>query len=143
MKPIFVVLVAIVVGIAGFFGGMKYSQNQRQNLRVNPGQQMQGGQGRQLFGQGRQNGRPVTGEIVSTDDNSLTVKMPDGQSKIVILSASTQINKASEGSKSDLSTGKQIAVFGTENSDGSVTAVNIQLNPMFGRTQTITPDQSP
>lgn len=49
------------------------------------------------------------------------------------MSDKTQINKTSAGAKSDLAKGAQVAVFGTENSDGSVSAQNIQLNPMqFG-----------
>lgn len=41
------------------------------------------------------------------------------------------INKATTATKSDLKTGEKVAVFGTPNSDGSVTAQSIQLNPMF------------
>ena len=48
-----------------------------------------------------------------------------------ILSEKTEINKAEKTSKENLKTGQQVAVFGTENSDGSVTAQNIQLNPQF------------
>ena len=76
---------------------------------------------------------------MSMDGNSITVKLQDGQSKIIILSDTTEINQASKAAKTDLSAGKQVAVFGTENSDGSVTAQNIQLNPMLGRFQNITP----
>ena len=61
----------------------------------------------------------------------LDVKMQDGSTKIVILSEQTSINKASEGSKEDLKTGEQVTAFGTENSDGSVTAQNISIGGML------------
>ena len=67
----------------------------------------------------------------------MTVKLQDGGSKIVILTDSTAINKSAEGSREDLKIGGKVGVFGTENSDGSVTAQNIQLDPtrggMFGQ----------
>ena len=71
--------------------------------------------------------RPVSGEIIGSDDKSVTVKLQDGSSKIVLLSDSAQINKASVGAKEDLKTGENIVVFGTTNSDGSVTAQSIQI----------------
>lgn len=66
------------------------------------------------------------------DDKSITVKLQDGSSKIVLLSNTTAYNKSATGAKSDLKTGEKVAVFGTENSDGSVTARDVQLNPRTG-----------
>lgn len=73
----------------------------------------------------------VVGEIISQDSKSITVKLQDGSSKIVLLSDSATVSKTESGSKSDLKDGTTVAVFGTTNSDGSVTAQNIQLNPAF------------
>lgn len=121
-------IVLLVVGLAvGFFGGMQYQKTQRSGLGQARGQA--GNQfGRRVNGQ-NSNNRPVAGEIISADDKSITVKLPDGSSKIVLVSDSTQINKATTTTNSDLKTGEKVAVFGTQNSDGSVTAQNIQLNP--------------
>ncbi|MCL4366320.1 DUF5666 domain-containing protein [Patescibacteria group bacterium] len=65
----------------------------------------------------------------SDDLKSITVKLSDGSSKIILLSAQTQLNKAEVAAKSDLAVGERVAVFGSVNSDGSVNAQNIQLNP--------------
>lgn len=134
---VIVVLVAVVTAAGGFYGGMQYQKSQRPSL--SGGQFFTRGnfQGRQGNFQGA---RPVTGEIIGQDDKSITVKMQDGSSKIVILSAQTVINKAATGTKSDLKTGERIAAFGTENSDGSVTAQTVQLNPMI---RTIQPSGTP
>ena len=85
---------------------------------------------------GRGVGGSVSGEIISADDNSITVKTADGGGKIGVISEKTQINKASEAAKEDLAVGETVAVFGQENQDGTVTAENIQLNPteQFSRT---------
>lgn len=125
------ILIAIIVGLigvgGGFLAGVKYQESKT------PAFLRQGnGQGRFAQIQGRAGGasfRPVSGEIISSDDKSITVKLQDGSSKIVIIDEKTQINKASEGKKEDLNVGENVAVFGQENSDGSVTAQNIQLNP--------------
>lgn len=122
---IIIIAVALVVGAGGFFAGMKYQQTKTSAGRSGNFQGTRNGN----FGQRGQGARPVRGEIISQDDKSITVKLQDGSSKIILLAGTTSINKSSEGSKSDLKTGEQVAVFGQENSDGSVTAQNIQLNP--------------
>lgn len=125
------VIVALVVGAGAFFGGMKYQQTQtpaRSGLFGRDGGPRLGGgmgsQGRFAGGGGR-----VTGEIISMDDKSITVKLEDGSSKIVLLPESVTVGKMDLGSKSDLKVGGRVGVFGASNSDGSVTAANVQLNP--------------
>lgn len=118
------IVVAVIIGALAFYGGTRY---QLGKLRSGFPQ----GRNNQ-FGQRSNNTgiRPINGEILKADDKSITVKLQDGSSKIVILSDSTSINKAAEGTKSDLKTGEKVMVIGTTNSDGSVTAQNIQLNPI-------------
>lgn len=121
----------LVVGLgAGFFGGMQYQKSQGKNQN----QFFQGGPGqmRTRAGNGNANGmRATTGEIISQDEKSITIKLQDGSSKIVLLPDSITVNKTDPGSKSDLKTGVKVAVFGTENSDGSVTASSVSLNPQI------------
>lgn len=124
-------IVLLIVGLgAGFFGGMQYQKSQvSQNSAQRTGAgRAGGGQGR--FGQGN-GGGAVVGNIISQDDKSITVGLQDGSSKIVLLSDTTTISKSDTGSKTDLKTGERVAVFGTSNSDGSVTALNVQINPMM------------
>lgn len=123
-------IVLLLVGLAaGFFGGMQYQKSQRSATFGQAGNQT-GQFTRRANGQNGAN-RPVAGDIISADEKSITVKLQDGSSKIVLVPDSAQINKAATATKSDLKTGERVAVFGTQNSDGSVTAQNIQLNPQL------------
>lgn len=128
-----IIVVAILMAGSGFFAGMKYQQSKQPAFTRQFNGQFDIRQGtRNGQSQGnRQSFRPVNGEIISADEKSITVKMQDGGSRIVLFSEKTEINKAESGTKEDLKVGETVAVFGTENSDGSVTAQNIQLNPMF------------
>ncbi len=131
-KLITIGIVALIIGgAAGFFGGMYYQKSQvSQRANFQFGQNRQGVGGFRMGMMGGQNGtRPIAGEILSTDQGSITVKLPDGQSKIVILTDKTLINKAATGSAEDLKAGVTVAVFGPANSDGSTTAQNIQIRP--------------
>ena len=133
---IMVLIVALVVGGGGFFGGMKYQQSK--SPRSGNVQFFRNGNvdGNGQFQQrGQQGLRPVSGEIISSDDKSITVKLQDNSSKIILLDDKTTINKTDEATKEDLKTGVTVAAFGIQNSDGSVTAQNIQLNPMTFRGQ--------
>ncbi|SRR5258708_3643163 len=122
------VIALIIGGGAGFFGGMQYQKSQTP--------QRQFGNGNRGNGMGRlgANGMAVRGQVISVDNNSITVKMPDGSTKIVILSSTTMIGKSTTGSVTDLTNGVNVTIFGNTNSDGSVTAQNVQVGGvMFGR----------
>jgi len=131
------VVVALLVGAGGFFAGMKYQESKRGG---GAGQFANGRGGRFGAGAGatgtngaNRNGfRPVAGDIIAKDATSVTVKLADGSSKIVLVSDKTTINKASTATRDELKVGEKVAVFGTDNSDGSVTAQSIQLNPTMG-----------
>lgn len=125
------VLLVIIVGGGAFFAGVKYQQGKQTSFR-----QFNGVPGQRTGTVGNRMGfRPVSGEIISSDDKSITVKLNDGSSKIVFLAGNTNINKAEEATKEDLKVGEKVAVIGQENPDGSITAQNIQLNPVQRNTQ--------
>jgi hypothetical protein len=125
-------VLVVLVGVGAFYGGIKYQASKAPSFARQFAQQGNIPRGGNTPNGARQGFRPVDGEITSSDSNSITVKMADGSSKIVILTDSTAINKADTATKSDLTTGAKVAVFGTDNSDGSVTAQSIQINPAFG-----------
>jgi len=127
LKILLIILALVIGGGIGFFAGIKYQQGKQRNVARQFLGQMGGRQG---TGTNRLGLRPVNGEIISADEKSITVKLQDGSSRIVIVSENTQINKAEQATKTDLKIGEKVAVFGQENSDGSVTAQNIQLNPL-------------
>jgi hypothetical protein len=131
-KYIFITLVALVlVGAGAFYAGTKYQQTKLQNARSRFLEQGSGPGGQ--FGQraGATGIRPVSGKIIDRDEESITVELADGSSKIILLTESSVINKTEEASSEDLSEGVEVMVFGQENSDGSITAQNIQINPEF------------
>jgi len=126
-----VVIVGIVSAGSGFFGGIKYTDYQRSKNRTTGMRQFQGmGNGDQM--QNRTlGGRPVTGEVINKDETSITVKTQDGGSKIIILSKTTVYSKTEEATLNDVSVGEKVGIFGTENSDKTMTAETVQLNPQF------------
>jgi hypothetical protein len=129
-SKILMVVVAIVLVAAGFFGGMQYQKSQVPSFAGG-----QEGFRQRMMGQGQeqrtgQNFNSVRGSILSIDANTMTVKLQDGSSKIVVLSSSTTYMKEAAISKGDLKTGDTIMVIGASNSDGSVTAQNVQINPI-------------
>lgn len=123
-KNMIIAVLLIVLALAGgFFAGMQYQKSKAVVLMGANGQL------RGRFGQNAQNFRPVRGQVLSIDATGLTVKMMDGSSRIIVVSGSTVFMKSDTASKSDVKTGDTVMVVGTQNSDGSVTAQNVSINP--------------
>ncbi|MCX6721509.1 MAG: DUF5666 domain-containing protein [Candidatus Staskawiczbacteria bacterium] len=117
-----VVLVVIIGG--AFYGGMLYGKNQARSAGF------AGGNFQTKINRPGANGSSfISGDIISKDDTSITLKMQNNGSKIIFYSDATKINKSATGTSADLSTGTLVSVTGTTNSDGSVTAQSIQIRP--------------
>ncbi len=137
-KIISIILMIIVAGVlagGSFYGGMKYGKNKTtqgiNQERQQRFQQMGASAAGAMAGRsGNQAGNNfVTGEIISKDDKSITVKLRDGGSKIIFFSDTTEVDKFTTGSSSDLETGKTVMITGKTNQDGSITAQSIELRP--------------
>ena len=125
--------IAIIIAGGAFYGGMKYGQSKnplsgisRQNSQNLPSEQREQFS-QEKIGKGIEEGSFI-GEVIDKDEQSLTLKMIDGGSKIIFFSDSTEISKTIEGSINDIEIGKQIIISGDQNSDGSYTAKIIQLS---------------
>lgn len=147
MKPLYWIMIVVLIGAGAFYGGMQYQKSQRVSFTGGGNMMMRGGpnaSGNPMM-RGISNGmRPVQGEIISQDDASITVKLQDGSSKIVLISDSTAVNKATKGTRADLMNGEQVFVVGTTNSDGSMSAQNIQVGvqDMRFRGDTVNPEDA-
>lgn len=137
MKKIALIIIAVAVAGGGsFYGGMKYAQGKGLrgfgNMTAEERQQRFGQIGDIApNGQRGQGMGGVSGEIIAKDANSITVKLRDSGSKIVLFSDATEISKFVSGTSGDLAVGKTVMVTGKTNDDGSVTAQSIQLRPVI------------
>ncbi len=129
-----VIGVALLVGAGSFYGGMKYAsaKSPTRNFQHPTGAAggnagFGGGQGPDA--RGNTMGSFITGEILSNDGKTLTVKGRDGSSKIVLLGDTTEVSLFVAGKPADLEVGKSVMVQGKANTDGSVTAQSVQLRP--------------
>lgn len=145
MKIVYIVIIVIIVIITGgaaFFGGMQY---QKSTLSTEGANNNMGPENRQMMDNGDNENRnnrermgmqPVTGEVTSQDDESITVQLSDGSTKIVYINDDTTISNTEEAALSDISQGKTVMVIGESNDDGSIDANMIQMGKTgFNRMQ--------
>ena len=129
-----IIIVSSILIVASGLGGFKYGQSKVPNLRqsqlgaVGSFGSQAGGVTRRSLASG---GVVAMGDIIKKDDQSLTLKLRDGGSKIVWYSSSSEVSKMAIGNASDLAVGEVVSVTGTANSDGSLVAKTIQLRSVM------------
>ena len=115
--------------VAGYFlgsllgGGDKPADLADMRGQFGPGGQIPG----QTAQRKTQFGGSASGEILSIDDKSITIKTRDGGSRIILFASTTPIYKSVTGTGADLKVNTQISTFGKSGSDGSIVAESIQI----------------
>ncbi len=69
--------------------------------------------------------QPFFGTVSTLEEGSFSIKNPMGESKIIF----TESTVFEGGSSTDLKNDISIGGYGTKNDDGSITALQIQINP--------------
>jgi hypothetical protein len=136
-----VVVLVILVGAGGFWGGMAYKAGQVTQVQAQFFEQRGGqsitGQGPQ-FGQFPQGtpfpggpqgifrGGGTTGEVKSIDGDVLTISTAENVTT-VNLSSNTTIVKSIEGTISDLQPGMRVMISGEKDSKGNISATQVTI----------------
>lgn len=137
MKKVWIILgavvLAVIIAAGSFYGGMAYQRNRVSQIQASffanrggtPGQG--GSQGfnpnnaqRRAFGGG------ITGQVKSIEGDVLTISTPQNVTT-VNLTGTTRVEKASQGSASDIQTGDQVMVTGQRDTNGNITAATILI----------------
>jgi hypothetical protein len=150
LKQIFsvsTIIISLITLAIGFAGGFIYQKSKTPAFARNGQFQTAGGNSSNRSGARGTNGtgipnqrimsKEIVGEITSVDSSSLTIKTPDGGSKIIMISDSTTVNQATKVDKNSLKVGSQISISGDQNTDGTVTGKIININSAI--TVTVTP----
>jgi hypothetical protein len=130
-KKIVWIIVAVIVLVGVFYGGMVYGKSQK------PANTATAFNGARTRGVGSFGGLTV-GQIIGKDATSITVQLtnmgattsatPAG-SKIIYLDSNTKITKQTNGTPADLAIGTQVSVTGTPDASGTLTATAVQIRP--------------
>jgi hypothetical protein len=131
-----VILAAVLISGASFWGGMTYQSNKVNQARTNffnsrggqpadgqfqgNGQLPSGAQGQGFRGGG------TVGQVKSIDGNVLTLSTAQNVAT-VNLTDTTKIMKSVEGTTSDLQPGMRVLVAGERDSNGNITASQITI----------------
>ncbi|MFM2330998.1 MAG: hypothetical protein RLZZ26_505 [Candidatus Parcubacteria bacterium] len=120
------IVIALVVGFgAGYYLHPSNAPQTAANTPTRGSGAYGGGRG----AGGANGGGFLSGTVAAEDATSITLNTRDGSSHVVLVTPSTSVSKSVAGALTDVSIGSNIMVSGTSNSDGSVSAANIQLRP--------------
>lgn len=124
------VALLVIVGAGCFYAGTLVSKGKGKTTGGIPNGKMGGLNGNVSSTKGmRNNASFINGELLSKEDQKLTIKLQNGGSKIVLFANNTEVVKSTSGTLEDLITGSNLMITGTTNDDGSLTAKSIQLRP--------------
>ena len=143
-KIIIAIVAIILIGGSYYVGSVSAGKSGQSTF---PGQgNMQGSgktAGSQARGMNRNNLNFISGEVISKDATSLTIKLRDGSTKNIFYSDNTKISKQAEGVMDDIAVGTNVMVNGDTNQDGSVSAKDVQIRPVMNVSSTTPPDLKP
>jgi len=126
----FILIAVISLGV-GFYAGNWYQKNQQQQRFLQFGTRNFSGQNQaSRFGVGA---RPVSGQIIKKEADSITIKTQNGSTRIVFFTDKTNIGKTTKATSDDLKENETVFIVGQENSDSSITAQNIQIGQIGWR----------
>lgn len=126
-----IIIALIVVGASAFYAGNKYGAVQKNNRSM-----ISGNKGGIFLGNGERRGAGapdkgslVRGQVISKNTSTITIKLDNGGSKVVLYSTSTLVRQTVQTTVDQIQPGENVTVTGAANSDGSVTANSIQMVP--------------
>lgn len=126
-----IIIILILIGAALFYGGWKLGQ--AKSASSSPASFGSSGFGafanNSRRGIGSGNGGAASGEVISKDSNSFTIKLRSGGSELILLSSSTPILKSSRGTLDDLQVGSTVTVQGQTGQAGTFNADLVQIRP--------------
>lgn len=123
-------LVAGVIAVAGFIGGVQAHKTWGAQESASPGGSppaaLGGGQsGQSRQGQGGSFGGMTSGTVTGVKDGVISVKTSDGRTVRVKTSDGTQITVTEKGTAKDLKSGTSVVVQGETAEDGTVNASTV------------------
>ena len=86
------------------------------------------GYGGMMNGSWMRNG-VLNGTISAISGNQVTIKLPDGSTRTISLSSSTQYSQLSTASQSNLQQGQNVTITGQISQNGSISAQTFRINP--------------
>ena len=125
-RPLGMLIVAAIValavgGLAGFAIGFKVEQNRVKSSKTKSTSVTKAVQP-------AKRGQPA-GQVTAVSPTSVTIKNAKGKNRVINLSATTVVDKATTGATADLVQGATILVDGKATADGSFDAAEIIILP--------------
>ena len=134
-------VIAVIALVGGIFWGMAITPNRGTGTFAG----RTGVAGGAFAGRGGAGGGLAMGSVTAIDAQSITLQLANGNSENVFYSSSTPVIVPQPASISSITTGTNVIITGTSNSDGSLTAQSIQVRSAntpgpggFTRTNTAT-----